>query len=161
MNFTAAADDFLMYIEVEKNYSHNTLRSYAYDLKLYGDFLLEQQRSIELNDLIPSTTRRFIQDQVINHGIKPRTLHRRISCLKSFSHYCLKENYMRSDFMASIQAPKSDKKLPVYMTLAELMKLFNYLEKSDKILACRNHLLFKLLATKSYMYSLKMGVKNL
>ncbi|MCQ6282168.1 site-specific integrase [Bacillus sp. EB600] len=32
MNFTEAADDFLMYLEVEKNYSHNTLRSYAFDL---------------------------------------------------------------------------------------------------------------------------------
>ncbi|MDV7764591.1 site-specific integrase [Peribacillus sp. CSMR9] len=117
-----------MYLEVEKNYSLNTLTSYAFDLKLYGEFLTANNRSLDLDDLTSSSVRRFVQDQVINHGIKPRTLQRRISCLKSFSEYCLKENYMKSDFTAGIQAPKADKKLPKYMTLQELHKLFTYLE---------------------------------
>lgn len=54
---------------------------------------------------------------------------------------------MRSDFMAGIQAPKADKKLPVYMTLDELKKLFDFLEHDQSRFAYRNHLLFKLLAT--------------
>ncbi|RDE32886.1 integrase [Parageobacillus thermoglucosidasius] len=147
MNFTQAADDFLMYLEIEKNCSHNTLRSYAYDLKCYKEFLIKQNRSLDLHDLTPSTSRRFVQDQVINHGVKPRTLQRRISCLKSFSQFCLKENYTKIDFMAGIQVPKADKKLPTYMTLDELKKLFHYLENDNSRLAYRNHLLFKLLAT--------------
>jgi site-specific recombinase XerD len=39
MNYVQAADDYLIYLEVEKNYCVNTLKSYAFDLKLYGDFL--------------------------------------------------------------------------------------------------------------------------
>ncbi|MET1030616.1 MAG: integrase, partial [Domibacillus tundrae] len=54
---------------------------------------------------------------------------------------------MESDFMAGIQAPKSDKNLPVYMSLEELKKLFHFLEKDERTLAYRNNLLFKLLAT--------------
>lgn len=42
---------------------------------------------------------------------------------------------MKSDFMAGIQAPKSDKKLPVYMSLEELQKLFRYLETDKRPLA--------------------------
>ncbi|ADF39286.1 hypothetical protein BMD_2440 [Priestia megaterium DSM 319] len=38
---------------------------------------------------------------------------------------------MKSDFTADIQAPKSDKKLPFYISLEELQKLFRYLE-TDK-----------------------------
>ncbi|WP_257968073.1 site-specific integrase [Peribacillus deserti] len=147
MNYIQAADDYLMYLQVEKNYSVNTLISYAFDLKLYGDFLAANDRSLVLDRLTSSTVRRFVQDQVINHGIKPRTLQRRISCLKSFSQYCLKENYMKSDFTAGIQAPKADKKLPRYMTLQELHKLFAYLEQDPRPQALRNELMFKLLAT--------------
>jgi site-specific recombinase XerD len=91
--------------------------------------------------------RRFVQDQVINHSIKPRTLQRRISCLKSFSKYCLKENYMKSDFTAGIQAPEADKYLPKYMTLQELHKLFTCLEHDLRPQRIRNELMFKLLAT--------------
>lgn len=147
MNFTQATDDYLMYLEVEKNYSENTLRGYGYDLKCYENFLIKYGRSLVLDELTPSTTRRFIQDQVLNYGSKPRTLQRRISCLKSFSLYCLKENMMKSDFMAGIQAPKSDKKLPVYMSLEELKKLFLFLENDNRRFSYRNFLLFKMLAT--------------
>jgi integrase/recombinase XerD len=142
-----ATDDFLMYLQVEKNYSKNTLSSYAFDLKLYTEFLIKHDRSIQLDDLIPATTRRFIQEQVLEYHIKPRTLQRRISALKSFCEYCLKENYIKHNFMNGVSSSKADKKLPVYMTLQELQKLFSYLEKASDRLAIRNHLMFKLLAT--------------
>ncbi|WP_264183977.1 site-specific integrase [Bacillus shivajii] len=147
MNYVQAADDYILYLEVEKNYSVNTLNSYAYDLKLFGDFLDQNNRSLMLDEITSSSVRRFVQDQVIQYEIKPRTLQRRISCLKSFTQYCLKENYMKVDFMAGIQAPKSDKKLPSYMTLPDLKKLFSSLETDERPLALRNELMFKLLAT--------------
>lgn len=74
MNLIQACDDYLTYLEVEKNYSVNTLRGYAYDMKCFEYFLVSHKRSLELDDINPSTVRRFIQDQVINHFVKPRTL---------------------------------------------------------------------------------------
>ncbi|MFB4165325.1 site-specific integrase [Alteribacillus sp. JSM 102045] len=74
MNFTDAVDDYLLHLEVEKNYSKNTLRSYAFDLKCFQDFLRSHDRSENLDDLSTSTSRRFIQDQVLNHEAKPQTL---------------------------------------------------------------------------------------
>ena len=43
--------------------------------------------------------------------------------------------------------PKTDSKLPTYMSLSELRKLFHFLEQDNSRMAMRNHLLFKLLAT--------------
>ncbi|WP_260284910.1 tyrosine-type recombinase/integrase [Peribacillus aracenensis] len=140
MNYVQASNDYLMYLEVEKNYSLNTLTSYAFDLKLYGEFLIANNRSLDLDELTSSSVRRFVQNQVINHSIKPRTLQRRISCLKSFSKYSLKENHMKSDFTANKNSPK-------YMTLQELHKLFTYLEHDPRPQRVRNELMFKLLAT--------------
>ena len=55
--------------------------------------------------------RQFIQDQVMNQQIKPKTIQR----------FCLKESYLDMDFMSGIESPKTDEKLPVYMSLRELM----------------------------------------
>lgn len=77
MEFTQAMDDFIMYIQVEINYSDNTIRAYMYDLNCYQDFLNQHDRSTKLDNLTPSTSSRFVQDQVLNRDIKPRT--RRIS----------------------------------------------------------------------------------
>ncbi|MFJ5623992.1 site-specific integrase [Peribacillus loiseleuriae] len=64
MNYVQAADDYLTYLQVEKNYSVNTLTSYAFDLKLYGEFLNTNDRSLVLDELTSSSVRRFVQDQV-------------------------------------------------------------------------------------------------
>lgn len=73
----------------------------------------------------------FIQDQVITFHAKPRTLQRNISCMKSFSLFCLKEQWITLDFMAGISPPKSDKKLPIYLKLAEVQQLFQSLERVE------------------------------
>ncbi|MED0659957.1 tyrosine-type recombinase/integrase [Bacillus smithii] len=49
--------------------------------------------------------------------------------------------------MIGIDTPKTDSKLPTYMSLLELQKLFRFLEQDNSRMAMRNHLLFKLLAT--------------
>lgn len=147
MNVSQAADDFLFALQVEKNYSPNTIQNYAHDLAVFQSFLSKNKRSHTLDDVTPSTVRRFIQDQVLNHGAQPTTIQRRISCLKSFRHYCHQENLIQSDFMAGITAPKSEKTIPTYMTLDELKKLFRFLEQDHCKFAVRNELMFKLLAT--------------
>ncbi len=64
-----------------------------------------------------------------------------------FCQFCLKENFTTSNFVAGIKSPKSDTKLPVYMNLEEVKKLFSSLEKDNSALSLRNETLFKLLAT--------------
>ncbi|WP_346729032.1 tyrosine-type recombinase/integrase [Lederbergia citrea] len=54
---------------------------------------------------------------------------------------------MKSGFTAGIQSPKVDKKLPIYMTLQELHKLFTYLEHDPRPQRIRNELMLKLLST--------------
>ncbi len=147
MELRKAADEFLLYLGIERNLSNNTIRGYAYDLKTFITFIRKNYELLKMNELDALITRRYIQDQVIHHATKPLTLARRISCLKSFSKYCIKENWIQNDFTASILSPKADKKLPAYMKLDELRKLFAVLEKDSRPFSRRNEVLFKLLAT--------------
>ncbi|MDM5349845.1 hypothetical protein QUF65_02965 [Lysinibacillus sphaericus] len=43
-------------------------------------------------------------------------MNRKISSLKSFTKYCLQEQYLANDFTRGIESPKSADKHPVYMT---------------------------------------------
>lgn len=147
MKIKHAMDEFLFYLEVEKNVSENTLRSYAYDLRVFLQFLEQMHGTLDLENIHSSTIRRFVQEQVIHKKTKPRTMNRRISCLKSFSKFCLKEHWISEDFMAGIPNPKMDKKLPVYMKIEELQQLFRHLENQKGKFALRNELIFKFMAT--------------
>ncbi|QWU07762.1 site-specific integrase [Weizmannia sp. FSL W8-0676] len=40
-----AIDEFLLYLEIEKNYSKNTVAGYSFDLKTFEDFLVKHHRS--------------------------------------------------------------------------------------------------------------------
>jgi len=79
----------------------------------------------------PSTSLYPISIRIIK--TKPRSVNRKISFLKSFANYCLIERYLANDFTRGIESPKTDDKLPVYMTLTDLKQLFDYLEKKDWI----------------------------
>ncbi|MEH7351919.1 tyrosine-type recombinase/integrase [Gottfriedia acidiceleris] len=136
-----------LYLQVEKNYSLCTIDSYHNDFQCLLHFLNANNRSTRLEDISPALIRRFIQDQVTRHNVKPKTVQRRISSMKSFSRFCLKVQFTTKDFTAGIEAPKHDKLLAIYITLNELKMLFNYLEDDDCASSLRNGLIFKLFAT--------------
>jgi site-specific recombinase XerD len=135
-----------LYLQIDKNYLLNTVDGYAYDLRCF-EFLNSKWYSVQLNDITKTHVRLFIQHQITKENVKSRTIYRIISCLKLFSKYCVKENLIDSDFMIGIDTPKTDSKLPTYMSLLELQKLFRFLQQDSSRMAMRNHLLFKLLAT--------------
>ena len=143
----AVIDEFVLYIEIEKNYSVNTVISYEYDLQLFLDFLTDRGCSTCINEITKTQVRRFIQYLLGLLKQKPRSVNRKISSLKSFAKYCLKEQYVAYDFMHGIESPKTDDKLPVYMTLTDLQQLFSYLEREQSRFSMRNESMFKLLAT--------------
>ncbi|WP_096154510.1 MULTISPECIES: site-specific integrase [Bacillus] len=82
MEFQPALDDFLLYLEVEQNYSKNTVESYESDLTKFLAFLQRHNRSTVLQDITPSLVRRFIQQETLQRFVSPRTMQRRISSLR-------------------------------------------------------------------------------
>ncbi|MED3550297.1 tyrosine-type recombinase/integrase [Cytobacillus praedii] len=147
MQLNAAIDEFILYIQIEKNYSSHTIASYEYDLNQFFAFLRDHDCSMELAFVTKIQVRRFIQHLLGTHKQKPRSMNRKISCLKSFTKYCIQEKYLMHDFMSGIETPKSDYKLPVYMTLNDIKQLFRSLEHDHSRFSRRNEAMFKLLAT--------------
>lgn len=110
--------EFAIYLELELNYSNNTIASYSNDLYHLSAYLAHKNilhltvRDIEkylatLNDLAPSS---------ISHAI---------SSLRTFYNYYIKLNKISENPMDTIRQPKLGHHLPTYLTLEEVDKLLD------------------------------------
>lgn len=56
-------------------------------------------------------------------GLKPRSIHLKLSALKSFYQYCMEENLLKKNPTSTVQTPKKDETLPYYLSKRQLALL--------------------------------------
>src|SRR5688572_13838297 len=105
---------FLDYLVYQKKYSKHTSDSYQNDLQQFSDFLNTQYQLSSALEVTHSMVRSWIVDSLSN-GYEPRSVNRRLSALKSFYKYLMKEGLLHSNPLHKIQSPKVGKKLPVFL----------------------------------------------
>lgn len=109
---------FLTYLQHEKRYSPHTIKSYHTDLLQFQDFL---QKDFEITaiDAKPTHIRSFMVN-LLDHGILENAIGRKISTLRSFYKYLLREGGLKLNPMVLIKAPKVPKRLPVFVEEAKM-----------------------------------------
>jgi integrase/recombinase XerC len=133
---------FLNYLNVEKNCSVLTIRNYAADMALFQDFLLERKRDICWKELVVLDIRAYLA-KLNDRNFSRRTIARRISSLRSFYKFLLRENVVKTNPFLKIRTPKLDKKLPVFLEEFEINEL---LEQPDSsLLGLRDQALLEVL----------------
>lgn len=112
-------EDFLIFLEVEKGYSPNTIREYSYDLQMFQRFTNNKP----LEDICTSDLRGFFLHLKREKEYSPRSLHRKICSLKSFYKFLKKEGFVTQNPIESIESPKIPQSLPKTITIKEALKL--------------------------------------
>lgn len=115
-------DEFINYIEVEKNYSNHTIENYERDLILFYDFL----RSEGLEDILAvdyKIIRNYLRYLFMKKYSK-KSVSRHISSLRAFYKFMYKKGKINVNPMLLISSPKMDKKLPKFVYYNDLEKLF-------------------------------------
>ena len=117
-------NEFLQYLQYEKNYSSHTVLSYHTDLLQFCDFL-----QLTPAQLDPKTVRsQQIQQWVLSlmsAELSARTLSRKISTLKSFWHFLLSRGYVTQNPTLKIILPKTKKPLPAFFKESEMETVLN------------------------------------
>ncbi len=117
---------FLTYLEIEKNVSSHTLLNYHLDLKQVRDFLSGKDvQKIDRLDI-----RKYLAF-FKGKNLKKRTLARKLSCLRSFFKFLLREEYISLNPLAGITTPKLEKNLPIFLDVDKVTKLIESPEKSS------------------------------
>ena len=141
-NFKKNAQEFITHLEIEKNLSPHTQRAYQSDLDQFIEFWsridevkvdVKNKKTKSKDITVPEETpiTRAIERFLVfmyNENISKSTIARKISCLKSLQKY-LKTN--GTELPLNISRPKTGKKLPVYLSVDEIVHLLDKIDPQD------------------------------
>ncbi|MBL7894148.1 MAG: tyrosine-type recombinase/integrase [Bacteroidia bacterium] len=136
--------NFLDYIAHEKKFSKHTALSYQNDLQQFQAYL---QREINPADftLVSYLNIRAWIAELIDSGLTARTVNRKISALKSFYKYLLRNNHITVNPLQKIQGPKTPKKLPVFVDENQMSDLFSKISFEEGFEGQRDKLVLDIL----------------
>lgn len=137
-------ESFIKYLQYERRYSVNTIRSYTVDLTQFFKFTTDHFGHQDIHKIDHKGIRTWMVS-LMDNNISPRSVNRKISTLKSFYKYLLREGILDSSPMDKILTPKQNKKLPEFVELEKMNELLDKFEFGDDFPGIRNRLIIELL----------------
>ena len=134
-------DAFLEYLRYERNYSEDTEKSYRVDLLQFEEFANECE--LQLKDVNSNTIREWVV-QMMDKGMSASSINRKLSALRSFYKYLLKQGTITVDPMRKISGPKKKKPLPVFVKEKEMDRLLDDIDFGDSFEGHRDKLIIQL-----------------
>ena len=117
-------EKFLDYLQLEKNYSSNTLSAYKRDLIQYNKFIVENNCNLEIENADYKIIRSWIVSMV-NSNISNRSINRKVSSLKSFYKFLIKTDTIKSSPLKAHSPLKQSKKIQVPFSQEEINSLLD------------------------------------
>ena len=112
---------YINYLEVERNASVYTVRNYTNDLLNFFDFLRTQGIS-SLKEIDRHTLRGYLS-HLMEQGFAKASIARKLSSIRSFYRYLLREDMVSANPVATTSSPKLDRRLPSFLTIEEARRL--------------------------------------
>lgn len=110
--------EFLSYLELDLNYSDNTIMSYDNDLKRLNKYFKNKNLlKLTVNDLV-----KYISSL---RELSPSSISHMISTLKTFYSYFIKIDKIKVNPTDALKSPKLGLHLPEYLTMDEIDKLLD------------------------------------
>ncbi|MBI3040123.1 MAG: tyrosine recombinase XerC [Chloroflexi bacterium] len=114
-------DRYINYLEAERNASPYTVRNYTTDLMGFFDFL----RGREIASL-KAVDKHVLRDYLLHlmeQGIVKTSIARKLSAIRSFYRYLVREEILSVSPVATTSSPKLDRRLPSFLTTGEIVRL--------------------------------------
>ncbi|MFZ4633857.1 MAG: tyrosine-type recombinase/integrase [Saprospiraceae bacterium] len=135
---------FFQYLTHERRASAHTLVAYKRDLALFLTFIAEKYSLTSVNEVRHPHIRSWMV-KLLHEGNATRSVNRRLSCLKSYFRFLKKRGLLTQDPMIKVVAPKTGKRLPVFLPESELRTLFFDTDFPDTYAGKRDRLLLEML----------------
>lgn len=112
-----SVDAFLEMLTIERGAARNTIQSYASDLSNFAEFAA--QRGHNPAEADADTCRRYMAS-LHTSGLSARTAARRLSALRQFHLFLLKEGMRTDDPTSQLDTPRLPKSLPKFLSEQEV-----------------------------------------
>ncbi len=135
-------EEYKEYLDFERRYSRLTSENYAADVESF--LVYANQENYILKQIDVTLIRNYMRKEM-ERGVSKRSLQRRISSLKNFYNWLLKNEYVDENPFLNIIVPKSDSNLPDFMYVREVEQLFAANMNRDDYLRDRDQAIIELL----------------
>lgn len=122
---------FLDYIAIERKYSARTVEAYRDDLRDFCRFLGWEPEEFDPTKLDETDVKNWMLDMIEEQKLSPRSVKRRLSALRSFYKFLLRQKKVDKDITARIIPPKADKPLPVFFRQEEMDRALSEMNGSS------------------------------
>ena len=121
---------FLNYLLVDKGLSNNTVKAYEADISSFFQWL--DNEDLKYKNLQEDHVNQYISF-LFQRKMRSSSVNRKISSIKSFYIFLVKRNFVKNSPLNDLVTPKQEKYLPESMSEAEVDKLLNSPDVTNKI----------------------------
>ena len=151
-----AISDFRVFLKIDKSLSNNTIYAYEHDIKMFSDFLCQDEtKTVGIEDLNEKEVRRFLAYLATLDYISEATQARVLSGLKTFCKFLIYNGQINENSLELVEAPKLSRKIPEVLTLEEIDNMEATFDIDNKPDQKRNRCMIEL------MYSCGLRVSEL
>ncbi len=122
--------DFLKYLESERRLSPHTVTAYRTDLEQFWIFVSEKHGVNEWGKITHLHIRSWLSS-MLEQGVTPRSVRRKISSLKSLYRFLVREKAVLCNPMDKIVEPKMSERLPSFVTEPQMECLLQSDDRTD------------------------------
>jgi integrase/recombinase XerC len=145
---------YLAHLRTERRLSPHTEAAYRRDLEALADFCAREK--IAEWKRIDSFHVRTFTAREHRDGLGPRSVQRRLSALRGFFNYLIREGVLDANPASDIRAPKAGKRLPKTLDVDQVAKLLEAPPKDE--LGCRDVAMLELLYSSGLRLSELAGL---
>ncbi len=137
-------DSFIKYLTYEKRSSQHTITSYSNDLHQFSTFLKYHAPDTSAVDASHLDIRAWVV-KLSNKKVKPRSINRKISTLRSFYKFLQHRQYIDANPTHKVKALKADAPLPHFVQEKEVFTLLDGHAFDKDFPALRDRLILEIL----------------
>ena len=128
---------FIQYLTFEKRSSPHTIKAYQKDLGQFREFLESSLGIREMNEVTHFHIRSWMVS-LLSGGFATRSINRKLSALKTYFNFLVRHELIANSPLKKVVSPKNERRLPVFVSTAEMENLLAPHHFSDDFAGCRD-----------------------
>jgi len=143
MNDDFYLEHFISYIKAQKGLSANTVEAYKNDLVSFTKYLVLEFSTEHISTVSHKVIRAWLVT-LLDNELTARSINRKISALKTYYKFLLKNKFVHRNPMLKVIGPKAEKKLPEFISETQIENVIEYNDYENNFEGTRNQLIISL-----------------